>query len=153
MARCNCDATCACFLEGGEGTVVTGAGTELAPYVITTIVEDLAVFSRDGALTVGTGVSRFRFPFAVTILGVSAAVGTAPTGSSIIIDVNKNGVTIFTTQANRPEIPIGANDSGIEDVPNVTAVVAGEYLTIDRDQIGSTIAGSDLTVFVRYERP
>jgi hypothetical protein len=160
MARCGCDAVCTCFLEGTGEATVTGAGTELNPYIIDVPTptppaadQDLATFTRTDVLTVGTGVVRFRFPFAVTILGVSAAVDTAPTGSSIILDVNRNGTTIFTTQANRPEITIGAFDSGAEDVPDVTAVAAGQYLTVDRDQVGSTIAGAELTVFVRYSTP
>lgn len=115
-------------------------------------VEDVAVFTRTGVLTIGTGVSRWRFPFAASLLGVSAAVGVAPTGTSIIVDVNKNGTTIFTTQANRPTIPISTFHSGTEDVPDVTTIVAGDYLTIDRDQVGSTIAGEELTIFIRYTR-
>jgi hypothetical protein len=59
--------------------------------------------------------------------------------------VNKNGTTIFTTQANRPTIAISGNtdESG---VPDVTALADGDYLEVDIDQIGSTVAGSDLTV-------
>jgi hypothetical protein len=83
-----------------------------------------------------------------TITGVRASVGTAPTGASIIIDVNKNGTTIFTTQANRPTIAAAGNTSGNVTNMNVTTVAAGEYLTVDIDQIGSTIAGADLTVQV-----
>jgi len=115
-------------------------------------LEALATFSGAGVLTVGAGTSRFRFPFAATIVGVSAAVGTAPTGASLIIDVNKNGTTIFTTQANRPTIVSGANHA-VEATPDVTAVAAGDWLTVDRDQVGSSVAGADLSVFIRYRRP
>jgi hypothetical protein len=81
-----------------------------------------------------------------TITGVRASVGTAPAGAAIIIDVNKNGTTIFTTQANRPTIAAAANTSGNVTNVDVTTIAAGEYLTIDIDQIGSTTAGADLTV-------
>lgn len=81
-----------------------------------------------------------------TISGVRASVGVAPAGASVIVDVNKNGTTIFTTQANRPTIAAAANTSGNVTNMDVTTVAAGEYLTIDIDQIGSTTAGSDLTV-------
>jgi hypothetical protein len=81
-----------------------------------------------------------------TITGVRASVGTAPAGAAIIIDVNKNGTTIFTTQANRPTIAAAANTSGNVTNADVTTIAAGEYLTIDIDQIGSTTAGADLTV-------
>jgi hypothetical protein len=120
---------------GGAGP----AGQSTVPYV------------RSGALTVAAGEVRYRFPTAVTILGVSMACNTAPTGASIICDVNKNGTTIFTTQGNRPTIAASAFNTASE-VTNmdVTAFAAGDYLTVDIDQVGSTIAGQNLTVLVRY---
>lgn len=114
-------------------------------------VADIAQFAREGTLSVVTGRGRYRFPYDVTILGVSAAVDTAPTGSDLIIDVNKNGTTLYTTQANRPTISDGANDTA-ETTPDVTSVNAGDYVTVDIDQVGSSSAGADLTVFVRYAR-
>jgi hypothetical protein len=36
---------------------------------------------------------------------------------------------------------------------DVTAVASGDYLTVDIDQIGSTVAGSDLNVIIRFKRP
>lgn len=86
-------------------------------------------------------------PCALTIVKVKVVVKTAPTGASLIVDVNKAGTTIFTTQANRPEIAIGETqaDSG---TPDVTALAEGDKVTIDIDQVGSTIAGADLTVEV-----
>jgi hypothetical protein len=105
-------------------------------------------FSRTGALTVAVGTARFPVPFACTIVDVRTAVGTAPTGAALLVDVNKNGTTIFTTQGNRPSIAIGGTSSSAA-VPDVTALAAGDLLTVDVDQIGSTIAGSDLTVVMR----
>jgi hypothetical protein len=116
------------------------------------VLDDIAQFSRSGTLSVVTGQGRFRFPFAATILGATAAVGTAPTGASLIADVSKNGTTIFTTQANRPTIAAGANATTTEPAPDVTTIAAGDYLTVDIDQVGSTVAGADLTVFIRYRR-
>jgi hypothetical protein len=78
-------------------------------------------------------------------------VGTAPTGAAILVDVNKNGTTIFTTQGNRPSIAAGGNASSAA-VPDVTSLAAGDFLTVDVDQIGSTVAGSDLTVIVTVQR-
>jgi hypothetical protein len=115
-------------------------------------LEDFINFSRAGALTVSTGVGRFPFPFPATLISVTAMVNTIPTGANLILDVNKNGTTIFTTQANRPTINNGASATASAAVPNVTAMAAGDYLTVDVDQIGSGVAGSDLTVVVRYRR-
>lgn len=124
---------------------ITATGTVLG-------VEDIVPYSKTGTLTVSTGTIRYRFPWAATLLGVTAAVNTAPTGASLICDVNKNGTTIFTTQANRPTIAAAGTATTTEPTPDVTAIVAGDYLTVDVDQIGSTVAGSDLTVMIRYKR-
>lgn len=108
------------------------------------------VFSLPGGQVVRIGTMRLPFPKASTILSVMSMAGTAPTGAAHVVDVNKNGVTIFTTQGNRPSIAAGAFAS-VERVPNVTAVAAGQYLTVDVDAVGSIVAGSDVTVLVRYQ--
>ena len=106
------------------------------------------VFSNTGPLVVETGTHRLYNDSASswTITGVRASVGTAPTGTSVIVDVNVGGTTIFTTQANRPVIAAGAFTSGKITNMNITSVPTGAYLTIDVDQVGSTIAGGQLTV-------
>lgn len=113
--------------------------------------ESMITFAKTGVLTTGTGKIRYRFPFAATIVGVSLACNTAPTGASIICDINKNGTTIFTTQANRPTILAGAFATAAEVTNmNITSVAAGDYFTLDIDQVGSTVAGADLSAFIRY---
>lgn len=109
----------------------------------------LEKWSAQGSLSVRTGAARFRFPIAGKILSVGITVGTAPTGAAILVDVNKNGTTIFTTQANRPSIA-GAGFASSDAVPDVTSAAVGDYMTVDIDQVGSTIAGADLTVTVRW---
>jgi hypothetical protein len=106
-------------------------------------------FARSGSLFVTTGQGRFVMPCAGTIIGVLASVGTAPTGAAVIADVLKNGTTVFTTSGNRPTIAISGNVS-TTTVPDVTTLVAGDYLTSDIDQVGSTIAGADLNVQVLW---
>ena len=69
----------------------------------------------------------------------------------MILDVNKNGTTIFTTQGARPTIADGQRPSSTT-LPAVTAVAAGDTLTIDVDQIGSGTAGSDLYVSITLRR-
>lgn len=108
-----------------------------------------AVFSVAGNVAVGTGLARYYASDNLTITNVVASVGTAPTGSSIIVDVNKNGTTLFTTQANRPTIT-ASSFVDLTSLPDVTAVAAGDYLTIDVDQRGSTIAGTDLVVQIVF---
>lgn len=106
------------------------------------------VFTRSGSLVISAGTGRLLLDAAATVVGVTAIVDTAPTGASIIIDVNKNGVTLFTTQGERPTITAGTNVTATAAVPDITSLVAGDYLTVDVDQVGSTINGANLTVQV-----
>jgi hypothetical protein len=124
-------------IKGPAGTAATN------PAVV-------APFTKTGTLTVTTGTARWYFSENVTILSVRASVGTAPTGASVIVDVNKNDTTIFTTQGNRPAIAVSTNTSGAVTNMDVTTCASGDYLTVDIDQIGSTVAGADLTVQIRY---
>jgi hypothetical protein len=113
----------------------------------TTVVTTLT-FAVVGTLAVGTDKApTIVAPCTLTIVKVKVVVKTAPTGATLIVDVNKAGTTIFTTQGNRPTIAISGTqaDSG---TPDVTALAEGDKLTIDIDQVGSTVAGADLTVEV-----
>ena len=111
----------------------------------------LAVWN--GALTVSTDVYRWfnNTGRTMTIKAVWISVGTAPTGSNILVDVNINGTTIFTTQANRPVIAATGFYSVRTTNMNITALTDGSYLTFDIDQIGSTVAGSNLIVTVEFD--
>lgn len=102
-----------------------------------------------GVVATFVGAARLRIPEDIFIIDVAAMVDTAPTGDTLIVDVHLNGTTIFTTPANRPTIAAAAFDSGLA-TPDVRLAAAGQYFTVDVDQVGSTIAGSDLTVFIRY---
>ncbi|HSX16872.1 MAG TPA: hypothetical protein VLH86_02105 [Patescibacteria group bacterium] len=129
-------------------TLGAGANQAAAGNHAHTLTFSLTAYSKQGSLTVSTGTMRLPIDGAYTIVGTRLMVGTAPTGADLVIDVNKNGTTIYTTQANRPKVLAGANAGGPGSTPDVTALVAGDYLTVDVDQIGSTVAGSDLTVTI-----
>lgn len=108
-------------------------------------------FSVQGTLAVQTGKSRIYTEGNYWVESVRASVDTAPTGATILVDVNKNGTTIYTSQGARPTIVAGTN-SALGNTPAVTTFAAGDYLTVDVDQIGSTVAGADLTVTIRLRR-
>jgi hypothetical protein len=96
----------------------------------------------------------FRAPFALTIRSVKIDVNTAPTGASILVDLNNGANPVFTT---RPEIEaneLTSLDATTQPVLNssFTSVAANEILTIDIDQAGSTIAGKGLKVTIYYTR-
>ncbi len=111
-----------------------------------------AIFTLDGALTLSTGALKIRnlMNRTLNLSRVYCDVGTAPTGANIVVDINKNGTTIFTNQANRPVILNGAT-SGETTSINVTNWASDEYLTMDIDSVGSIVIGADLTVTVVYQ--
>lgn len=108
-------------------------------------------FAVTGTIAVATGKSRIYLEHDYVVETVRAAVHTAPAGAALVVDVNKNGTTIYTDQANRPSIAVGTN-SATGNNPAVTTLAAGDYLTVDVDQVGSATAGADLTVTVRVRR-
>lgn len=112
--------------------------------------EKTLLFFISGTLETGAGKIRIRARAAGKIYRVDLQCETAPTGSAIIVDVNKGGTTIFTTQANRPQIAISANHGNTTTI-NVDAVAANDEFTIDIDQKGSTVAGANLVVEVHYK--
>jgi hypothetical protein len=111
--------------------------------------EETITWFFSGVLTTGTKKDAALLGKAGTITDVRAYLDTSGSGSSTIVDVNKNGTTIFTTQANRPTIAAGANASSTAG-PDVTSVAAGDRLSVDLDQLGTGAA--DLYVSVTIKR-
>lgn len=107
------------------------------------------VYTIGGTLSAGTDLAPHVRPsgdFVISSVFIEAK--TAPTGSAIIVDVNVNGTTIFSNQANRPQISALAL-TGTSGNPSTTELSLNDNITIDVDQVGSTNAGADLTVLVR----
>ena len=132
-------------LKGEMATALVNINTALSGGAATSPI----VFSYSGAATTGSGTLRYPIALPAAIHGVLVTAGTAPTGASLILDVNKNGTTIFTTQANRPTISAGSQASSIA-TPDITSVATNDYITVDIDQIGSSVAGSDLVVIITF---
>lgn len=107
------------------------------------------VFSAAGALTTRTGASKVQLLGSGVIVAVKGYLSTAPTGATTFkVDVNKNGTTIYgTTHTNQPTWTASANAATVGS-HSVTTYADGDQLSVDIDAIGSTIAGSDLTVTV-----
>ena len=97
-------------------------------------------FTNLAALTAAADKARFIVPFDCVIVDVlvdSETVGSG--GTSDIIDIHKNGTTIFTTQANRPTLLVGDTGAWTKaGKPEVAQCRAGDILTIDVDQIATT---------------
>lgn len=101
-------------------------------------------------LTTGTGKAEFQIvDGAFTLTAIYATVSTAPTGSTIIVDVNLNGSTIMTTN----KISIDASEKTSDTAATApglttTALTENGVITVDIDQIGSSTAGKGLKVYL-----
>src|SRR6266705_3373522 len=113
--------------------VLGGTRRGLGPNVV-------PAFSFTGTLSVLTGTYRWYNDTgaSLAISKVRASVGTAPTGSPVILDLRLNGTSAFTNTTNRPTIPIAGNTATA--IPDVVVVNDGDYLTVDVVQVGSTTA-------------
>ncbi len=92
---------------------------------------------------------QITMPFGLTLTGVTLKAKGAPTGAALIYDINKNGTTIFST---RPQIAAGATAGGTGAIFSITTLEPNSILTIDIDQVGSTFAGSGVTVMLKGVR-
>jgi hypothetical protein len=138
-------------LDTAIGTVNAGLSGKAATSHTHTITGEI-IFGVTGAATVRTGTAKVpnKSGRTRTITGVTITATTAPTGATMIADVNINGTTIFGTQANRPTITASSTALFTTTGMSVTSWTDGQWLTVDIDQIGSTVAGSDVTVTVHY---
>jgi hypothetical protein len=105
--------------------------------------------SISGNLIVGTNQTPIiKITQSETIQKVYADLKDDPTGQSVLFDINKNGSTIWSTQANRLAVGAGAV-AGSQTAFNTTDLVEGDVLTVDVDQIGSGDPGEDATITIK----
>lgn len=104
----------------------------------------------DGDIATGTSQSAtVIMPFGMTLTDVDLAIKTAPTGQSLIVDINEDGSTLFST---RPEIDASAVREDGNHAFSDTSLAAGSSITIDIDQVGSGTAGNGLTIMLKGTR-
>lgn len=136
VALVYCDGTAVYSVSGSSGA---GAATQCIP---------IACSDETTALTTGAGKVTFRMPFAFTLTGVRASVTTAPTGAAISIGINEGGASILSTDLT---IDAGEKTSTTATTPAVISdpdLADDAEITIDLDQVGSTVAGAGLKVYL-----
>lgn len=112
--------------------------------------DQIGIACSDETTSLTTGVAKvtLRVPYAMTLTAVRLNVNTAPTGSALVVNVKLNGTTIFST---KPQIDAATKTSvgsSVTAVLSTTALTDDGELTIDIDQIGSTVAGKGLKVWL-----
>ena len=96
-----------------------------------------------------TGVkAEWRTPYAFTVTGVRCGVTTAPTGSTIEVDILQNGVSILTTNLTIDVSEKTSVSAAIPPVILTSALTDDSIITFSIIQIGSTIAGTGLKVTI-----
>lgn len=110
------------------------------------------IWTVGGTLSTGTNLGmRYRPNGTITHVEAELLVKTAPTGSAVIVDINKNGVSLFAS-GNRPQIAVG-NTEGESTTFNITTGDDDDVYTIDIDQADSSGVAADLAVILHYKRP
>ena len=129
------------------------AGTDHRPYMKNDGGEDLRMdntftlpFSQGGALAVGTGVFFAKMAFACNLEAITAYLGSASSGTTVI-DANKNGTTIFSST----KIEFASTQDGSVGSFSTPNFSAGDRLSFDVDSIGGT-PGSNLTIVAWFRR-
>lgn len=136
-------------IDGLKGVVSKCEAMFTELYASNFEVFSLAISDEISDLTTGTAKITVHWPYNFTLQSVFIGVNTAPTGTSLIVDVNDNsGNTIFST---RPTILVSEFTSltnGTQPVLITTSFTKGQKLTVDIDQIGSTVTGKGLKLYM-----
>lgn len=112
------------------------------------VVIPIAVSDETTALTTGNAKVTFRMPFAMTLTAVRSSVTTAPTGSTLVVDINESGSTILSTKLSIDASEKTSTTAATPAVISDSALADDAEITIDIDQIGSTVAGAGLKVYL-----
>ena len=98
--------------------------------------------------SVGTSKVSFRAPYGITLTSVRASVATAPSGSTLVVDINESGSSILSTKLS---IDSGEETSTTAATPAVisdSALADDALISVDVDQVGSSTAGAGLKVYL-----
>jgi len=114
----------------------------------TPIQVGVAVTDELSNISTGTAKVTLRIPRAMTLSDVRASVNTAPTGADIQVDINEDGVSILSTVISIDDGDETSEDSATPPVISDTGLADDAEITIDIDQVGSTISGKGLKVWL-----
>ena len=134
------------YLAMGDGVAIDGTTIYAQDWFV------IAVSDEATDLATGTGKVYFRMPYAGTLLAVKATVNTAPTGSTLICDINEAGSTILSTKLSIDASEKTSTTAAVPAVISDSALADDAEITIYIDQVGSTVAGKGLKVYLKVRR-
>lgn len=131
-------------LSGSVDDVFRGDGT------FSKVIECIALSPSDDAadLTTGTSKVTFRSPYNFTITAVKASLTAAPVGSTVVVDINKNGTSILSTKLSIDATETTSKTAATPAVISTATLLDDDEITVDIDQIGSSTAGKGLKVYI-----
>jgi len=129
--------------KGSSGNILISRGNGTPEWKQET--SSLVWYLDSGIATGSSQGATVTMPVGFTITSVDLKVKQAPLGASLIVDINEGGSTIFST---RPEIDASTTVEDDNEVFSDTHLAKGSEITIDIDQVGSTSAGSGLTIML-----
>lgn len=130
-------------LESRLGSLITALGADMKKAFPIYVPA-----GRTGTLAVFTG-PRIYFPDDVELMAATFQLTTAPTGSSAIFEVLKNGSGTYSSDPTISASGFLASTGTLAGATTFTART--DYLQLSCSQVGSTIAGADLTVLLKMK--
>ena len=97
-------------------------------------------------LETGDDKAQIRLPFQFELTSISANVNTAPTGSTISIQVQEDGSDILSTPITIDASETTSESAAAPPVISDSTLASNSIISIDLDQIGSTTAGTGLKI-------
>ena len=111
----------------------------------------LPISDETSDLTTGDSVYTFFLPYAITIDKIYGSLNSHCGGSSVLVDIQKNGTSLFDTQ--KLEIPTNSDMNTVQpDFDSNLVLDAFSKITFNIDQIGSGVAGYGLKVMIIAHR-
>jgi hypothetical protein len=140
---------------GGVELIYSGTTWEHALHAIgdapnPTQILSIACSDETTDLATGTGKAEFQIVHGgFTLTAIYATVTTAPTGSTLIVDVNDDGTSIMTTNKLSIKKKKKTTDTAATGPTlTTTSLAENSVMTVDIDQVGSTVAGAGLKVYL-----
>ena len=142
------------YTDSGRTWRWNGTGWAMLPGAPQGIDDWLFIAASDEINDLSTGTNKvyFRMPFAATLLAVKATVNTAPTGSTLIVDINEAGTSLLSTKLSIDASEKTSTTAAVPAVISDSVLVDDAEMTIDIDQVGSTIKGKGLKVYLKTRR-
>ena len=106
----------------------------------------VAISDETTAITIGTAKVTWRATRAFTITAAKASLTTASSSGLPTFDINKNGVSIFSTVITIDVSETTSLTAATPPVLTTTAVAADDVLTFDIDVAGTGAKGAKITL-------